>query len=70
MRNGKIIPSNGEWPEIMKPDEAARYLRMSRKTFDKALHQGRIPHTRFGRCILIPKAALDELIESARDLVS
>jgi len=65
MRNGKAtMPSNGEWPEIMKPAEAAQYLRLSRKKFRALCKRGEIYHKREGRSILIPRSALDEWVNT------
>ncbi len=43
-------------------EEGCRLLDISRPTLRNAIRNGRIPHARFGRRILIPKGALDRIL--------
>ncbi len=47
---------------VLTVDEAAKLLRISRGLAFNAVHTGAIPHLRIGRRILIPRAALHNLI--------
>jgi len=44
-------------------DEARRKLRLSRGLMYEAIHAGQIPSIRIGRRILVPRAALERLLE-------
>ncbi len=45
--------------------EARRLLGLGENAFDDAVRRGSIPALRFGRRVLIPKAALERLIAEA-----
>jgi excisionase family DNA binding protein len=47
---------------VLKVDEAAKVLGMSRNATYEAIKRGEIPVIRFGRRIVIPKAGLDRLL--------
>jgi len=47
---------------VLTVAEAARLLRISRNTCYELVAQGRIPHVRLGRRILIPRFGLEEWI--------
>lgn len=47
-----------ELPEFLSPEEFRTYLGLSRSTVYDLLQRDEIPHRRFGRCIRIPKSAL------------
>jgi excisionase family DNA binding protein len=45
-------------PEFLSPEEFRTYVGISRSTVYDLLRRDEIPHLKFGRCIRIPKAAL------------
>ena len=45
-------------PEYLTPDEFRAYVGLSRSTVYDLLRRQEIPSVRFGRCIRIPKTAL------------
>ena len=47
------------WPDVGKA------LNLSKPTVYSLVNQGRIPSIRFGRRVVVPKKALDELLASA-----
>jgi excisionase family DNA binding protein len=47
--------------------EVAKLLRISRGSAYEAIQRRQIPHIRIGRRILIPKKALDRLLNSATE---
>jgi len=51
-----------EAPLVLTVDEAAAVLRVSRGLAFAAVRAGTIPHLRIGRRILIPRAALYEML--------
>lgn len=50
-------------PIVYSPDEARKLLKISRGLIYVAIHTGQIPSIRIGRRILIPRVALDRLLE-------
>ena len=46
-------------PEFLTPDEFRAYVGIGRSTMYDLLRREEIPFVRFGRCIRIPKTALD-----------
>jgi excisionase family DNA binding protein len=50
---------------VMTVDEAAKMLRISRATAYEAVRQGEIPVVRYGRRILVPRAALERKLQEA-----
>ena len=46
-------------PEFLTPDEFRTYVGIGRSTVYDLLRRDEIPHVRFGRCIRIPKTALE-----------
>ena len=46
-------------------EEAAEFLGISRAGAYIAIRRGEIPHIRIGRSILIPRHALEQLLETA-----
>ena len=46
--------------------EAAKILGISRTSAFEAIHRGQIPYVRIGRRILIPRAALERLLEGGQ----
>jgi excisionase family DNA binding protein len=45
-------------PEFLSPEEFMAYVDLGRSTVYDLLRRNEIKHVRFGRCIRIPKAAL------------
>jgi excisionase family DNA binding protein len=50
-------------PAVMTVDEVAVALRISRGLAFAAVRAGTIPHVRVGRRILVPRAALESLLD-------
>ncbi len=50
-------------PLVYSPNEARKLLKISRGLIYEAINTGRIPSIRIGRRILIPRVALDRLLE-------
>ena len=48
---------------LLKVPEAARLLRVSRNLVYELVAQGRLPHVRLGRRVLIPRQGLKDWIE-------
>ena len=46
-------------PEFLSPEEFREYVGLSRSTVYDLLRRGEIPSRRFGKCIRIPKSALE-----------
>ena len=51
----------GELPELLSPDEARRFLGLSRTSIYSLLRSGDLEHRRYGRLIRIPRRALASL---------
>jgi excisionase family DNA binding protein len=47
-----------ELPEFLSPEEFRAYVGISRSTIYDLLRRDEIPSQRFGKCIRIPKSAL------------
>lgn len=50
----------------LKIEEAAKVLGISRNTAYDAARNGQLPTVKIGRRFLVPKAALDRMLESAK----
>ena len=50
-------------PLVYSPNEARKLLKISRGLIYEAINTGQIPSIRVGRRILIPRVALDRLLE-------
>jgi excisionase family DNA binding protein len=48
-------------PEFLSPEEFRAYLGLSRSTVYDLLRRRAIPSRRFGKCIRIPKSALEQV---------
>ena len=48
-------------PEFLSPEEFREYVGISRSTIYDLLRRDEIPHVKFGRCIRIPKSALQPI---------
>ena len=51
---------------VLTPTETAKILRIGRGTVYEQIRNGTIPSIRMGRKILVPKAALIEMLETAK----
>jgi len=56
---------NSELPLVLTPMETAKLLRIGRGTVYEQIRCGKIAHLRLGRKILVPRAALLRMLESA-----
>jgi excisionase family DNA binding protein len=54
-----------EYRVVLTVAETATALRISRGTAYAAVREGRLPHLRIGKRILVPRVALDRLLEQA-----
>lgn len=54
-----------ERPPVLTITEAASLLRISRNSAYEAARRGEIPTIRLGRRLLVPRAALERLLEQA-----
>ena len=54
-------------PLVYSPDEVRKLLGISRGLMYQALNTGEIPSIRIGRRILIPRVALDRLLNEGTD---
>ena len=52
--------SNTQTPSLLTVTETARHLRISRNLCYELVAQGRLPHVRLGRRILVPRHALEQ----------
>jgi len=50
---------------ILTVQEASRILRLSRGATYEAIRRGQVPSIRVGRRILVPRAALERLLDKA-----
>jgi excisionase family DNA binding protein len=50
-------------PMVLTVDEAAAMLRISRQSAYQAVHAGEIPVVRVGRRMLVPRAALEKMLD-------
>jgi excisionase family DNA binding protein len=53
-----------EYPDVLTVPEVMALTRLGRNTVYESIGRGEIPHVKFGRRILIPKAALSKLLET------
>jgi excisionase family DNA binding protein len=51
--------------QTLKIEEAAKILGISRNTAYEAVKSGQVPTLKIGRRLLVPRAALDRLLDSA-----
>ena len=52
------VPTFDSLPEMVTPEEAGAFLRISRNAMYDVIRKGDVPHVRFGRLYRIPKTAL------------
>ena len=55
-------------PRTFTVSEAATMLGISRTSAFKAVRSGELPSLRFGRRIVIPRAAIEHLLDGSEDL--
>lgn len=55
----------GEHPVLLRPDQAAQLLGISRSKVYSLVSDGRLPAVRLTGSVRIPRAALLELVEAA-----
>ena len=51
--------------QTLKIDEAAKILGISRNTAYDAVKSGQVPTVKIGRRLLVPRAALERMLETA-----
>ena len=61
VKDGEVKAMRATW----KIPEAARYAGCGDRAIRRGIQQGRIPHIRLGRNILIPRSAFVKWIDSA-----
>jgi excisionase family DNA binding protein len=54
-----------ESPSVLTIEEAAQLLRIGRNSAYEAARRGQIPTVRIGRRLLVPRAALERVLEDA-----
>lgn len=50
---------------VMTVEETAQFLRISRNSVYEALRRGDIPSIRIGRRLIVPRVALERMLEAA-----
>jgi len=58
-----IVPPMGQW---MRPDEAAAYLRLCRRTIYKLMGERELPSYKVGNATLLRQSDLDEYVMGKR----
>ncbi len=61
------MKSLAELPDVLRVEEAAAVLRISRGTAYELARRGELPVIRLGRRLLVSKAALTRMLEGERD---
>jgi excisionase family DNA binding protein len=63
------MSKEGSWTEplVLTPIEVAKLLRIGRGTAYEQIRCGTIPSIRMGRRILVPRAALMQMLEMAKN---
>jgi len=61
--NQSIVPPVGQW---MRPDEAAAYLRLCRRTIYKLMGERELPSYKVGNATLLRQSDLDEYVMGKR----
>lgn len=56
-----------ELPEVLTVEEAAKYLRLKRSTAYELVKQGKIPSTKLGRQIRIPRSGIINLFSKGKE---
>ena len=65
MRGGLREMQNDIESAVLSVNERAKILRLSRGSAYQGIMTGEIPHIKIGRRILIPRVAIQKLLESA-----
>lgn len=58
-------PQDSPEPSVLTIEEAARSLRIGRNSAYEAARRGELPTIRIGRRLLVPRAALERMLEGA-----
>ena len=53
-------------PDLLTPDQAARYLQVDRETIYRYIRDGRLGASRIGRSYRIPRWSIDQLLLANR----
>ncbi|GAI40968.1 unnamed protein product [marine sediment metagenome] len=61
------MPTFDDLPLVLTPRETAKILRCGKSTVYEQIRCGKIAHLRLGRRILVPRASLLKMLESAGD---
>jgi excisionase family DNA binding protein len=56
-------PNLADAPDVMTPVEAAKLLRIGRNAAYEGIQRGEIPSVKIGRRLLVPKAALQRMLD-------
>ncbi|MDX6197893.1 MAG: Helix-turn-helix domain [Actinomycetota bacterium] len=64
------MTTSDDTPVVLTVDEVAAVLRISRGLAFAAVRAGTIPHVRIGRRILVPRTALDALLDVSTGAVA
>jgi len=57
------MPQADTTAAVLTVSETAALLRMNRNSVYRALHRGELPSVKVGRRLLVPRAALERLLE-------
>jgi excisionase family DNA binding protein len=57
---------NMQLPDLLTPDQAARYLQVDRETIYRYIRDGRLGASRIGRSYRISRQSIDQLLMSNR----
>lgn len=60
-------PRLGDLPDVLGVAETAAVLRLSKSSVYEAIREGTIPAVRIRRRIIVPKSAVERLLERAED---
>jgi excisionase family DNA binding protein len=57
----------GEWPEVMTKEQAARYLQVSVRTVDRLRERGELAWSDVGNLVRITRSSLDAYLANERN---
>jgi excisionase family DNA binding protein len=63
-----LITPIDKYPDLIKSDEMASYLRISRSTLYRLVRTGRLPAIRVGGCLRFRREAVSQLLSGGSDL--
>jgi excisionase family DNA binding protein len=67
LRRGNESPrALTEYPDVLLPREVADLLRVSTRTVYRAINEGALPAIRVGRRVVVPRRALERLLDRSR----